>query len=264
MLDKVVLGDCVSDLKKLDSHIFDCCITDPPYNISGDENKKKIGYLSSNNLWKGEKKFTKIDELWDSFNDKDYFEFCYEWISELTRVVKVNGNIVLFGSYHNIYLMGFILEMLGLRVVNSIVWYKRNAFPNITQRMLCESTEQMIWAVNNSKAKAKNWTFNYNALKELTDNGKQMRNMWDIPMTPQRERLCGKHPSQKPLQVLDRLVLGLTNEGEFILDPFCGSGTTALSAQNNKRHFYTIDSNKEYVELAKLRLNQTKKQKSLL
>ena len=115
------------------------------------------------------------------------------------------------------------------------------------------------------KVLAKNWTFNYNALKELTENGKQMRNMWDIPMTPPKEKLCGKHPSQKPLKVLDRLVLGLTNEGDLILDPFCGSGTTALSAKNNNRRYYIIDNNGDYVNLAKLRLEQlVVKQQNLL
>ena len=85
---------------------------------------------------------------------------------------------------------------MNLRIVNSLIWYKRNAFPNVTQRMFCESTEQMIWAVNNSVKKAKNWTFNYEELKTLTENGKQMRNMWDIPMTPKNEKEFGKHPSQ--------------------------------------------------------------------
>jgi len=163
-----------------------------------------------------------------------------------------------------IYKFGFILEMLGLKIVNSLIWYKRNAFPNVTQRMFCESTEQMIWAVNNSTKKAKNWTFNYNDLKLLTENGKQMRNMWDIPMTPPSEKEFGKHPSQKPLQVMDRLIIGCTNEGDLVLDPFCGSGSTALSAKNNKRHFYTIDSDASYIELAKKRILNPKVQKSLL
>ena len=123
LLDKVILGDCLAKLKKIKDDSFDCCITDPPYNISGYDHKKKIGYLKSNSLWTKEKKFIKIDESWDSYSDKDYFSFCYEFISEISRVVKVNGNIALFGSYHNIYKMGFILEMLGLRVINSIVWY---------------------------------------------------------------------------------------------------------------------------------------------
>ena len=262
-LNKVIFGECFSNLKKIDDETFDHCITDPPYSISGYDNKKEIGWYKSNSVWKDQKNFSKIDEKWDSFSDKDYFDFCYEWISEVCRVVKKNGNIIIFGSYHNIYKIGFILEMLDLKIVNSIVWYKRNAFPNITQRMFCESTEQMIWAVNNRKSKAKNWTFNYKKLKELTENQKQMRNMWDIPMTPQREREFGKHPSQKPLKVMERLILGCTNQNDLVLDPFCGSGTTALSAKLYGRNYYTIDNNEEYVELTKKRLKGFKFQQSL-
>jgi len=262
--DKLILDDSLVHLAKLDSHIFDHCITDPPYNISGYDNKKKIGWLQSNKTWEAEKKFIKIDEKWDSFTNDEYFNFCYELIKELSRVVKVNGNIIIFGSYHNIYKLGFIIEMLGLKIVNSLVWYKRNAFPNVTQRMFCESTEQMIWAVNNSQKKAKNWTFNYKELKLLTENGKQMRNMWDIPMTSKGEKEFGKHPSQKPLQVMDRLIIGCTNPNDLVLDPFCGSGSTAVSAKNNNRNFYVIDNNKEYIELANKRVENAIGQKSLL
>ena len=258
--NKLILADCLEHFKKLDDNLFDHCITDPPYNISGYDNKKKTGWLSSNKIWKEEKNFLKIDEKWDSFTNEEYFSFCYQFITEITRVVKDNGNIVIFGSYHNIYKIGFILDMLGLRIVNSLVWYKRNAFPNVTQRMFCESTEQMIWAVNNNVKKAKNWTFNYHELKLLTENGKQMRNMWDIPNTSVKEKEHGKHPSQKPLKVMDRLILGLTNEDEIILDPFCGSGSTAVSAKNNKRYYYTIDNNPDYLDLAKRRLATKKKE----
>jgi site-specific DNA-methyltransferase (adenine-specific) len=118
----------------------------------------------------------------------------------------------------------------------------------------------MVWAVNNTVKKAKNWTFNYKELKLLTENGKQMRNMWDIPMTSKKEKEHGKHPSQKPLKVMDRLILGLTNESELVLDPFCGSGSTAVSAKNNKRHYYVIDTNSEYIKLTKKRLATKKKE----
>tara|TARA_R100000656_G_scaffold17664_1_gene16486 strand:+ start:83 stop:451 length:369 start_codon:yes stop_codon:yes gene_type:complete len=122
----------------------------------------------------------------------------------------------------------------------------------------------MIWAVNNSVKNAKNWIFNYEKLKGLTENGKQMRNMWDIPMTPNGEKEFGKHPSQKPLQVMDRLVIGLTEKKDIILDPFCGSGSTALSAINNNRHYYAIDKNSEYTRLARKRITGRSKQISLL
>ena len=170
--DKIVTADCLKHMAKLKDGTFDHCITDPPYNISGYDHKKKIGWLESNKTWKEEKNFNKIDEKWDSFSDQEYDLFLQKTISEICRVVKPNGNIVLFGSYHNIYQIGYIFRKMDLRIVNSLIWYKRNAFPNVTQRMFCESTEQMIWAVNNSIKKAKNWTFNYHELKSLTENGK--------------------------------------------------------------------------------------------
>ena len=152
---------------------------------------------------------------------------------------------------------------MDLRIVNSIIWYKRNAFPNVTQRMFCESTEQIIWAVNNTRKKAKNWTFNYHAMKGMTDNGKQMRNMWDIPMTSVSEKKHGKHPSQKPLEVGNRLILGCTNPGDKVLDPFSGSGSFLVSAKMHGRHFLGIDQDSEYVKLAKTRLKNVLLQETL-
>jgi site-specific DNA-methyltransferase (adenine-specific) len=257
-IDTVVTGDCLKILSKYPDGYFDACITDPPYNISGHDGKKSIGWLKSNPTWELEKKFNKIDAEWDKFSEADYRSFTINWIKEITRVVKPNGNILIFGSYHNIYRIGATLEDLDLRIVNSIIWYKRNAFPNVTQRMFCESTEQVIWAVNNTRKKAKNWTFNYHVMSGLTENGKQMRNMWDIPMTSPSEKSYGKHPSQKPLKVADRLVLGCTNSGDKILDPFSGSGSFAVSAKSNGRHFLGIDVDSEYVRLAKKRLGQIK------
>jgi site-specific DNA-methyltransferase (adenine-specific) len=252
--NKVIKADCLSHLKKLPDKTFDHCITDPPYNISDYDSKKEIGWYKSNRTWRDNKKFIKINENWDVFGDKEYFEFCRDWVSEVCRVTKENGNVVLFGTYHNIYKLGFIVESLNLRIINSIIWYKRNAFPNITQRMFCESTEQMIWFVNNNKKKAKNWIFNYKAMKKLTENKKQMRNMWDIPMTPKKEKMIGKHPAQKPLEVLNRLILGCTKKKDIILDPFSGSGTTAVSAKINNRYYYAIENNNKYFNITKKRL----------
>jgi DNA modification methylase len=259
-IDTVLIGDCIDVLSGYPQGFFDACITDPPYNISGHEGKKKIGWLASNPTWQEEKKFKKIDESWDTFSQSDYREFTQAWIKEITRVVKPNGNILIFGSYHNIYRIGATLEDLDLRVVNSLIWYKRNAFPNVTQRMFCESTEQIIWATNNSRKKAKNWTFNYQVMKGLTDNGKQMRNMWDIPLTPPKEKKHGKHPSQKPLEIGNRLILGCTNEGDKVLDPFAGSGSFLISAKLYDRHYLGIDQDLKYVNLARKRLRDANSQ----
>jgi excisionase family DNA binding protein len=252
-VNQLYLGECIELLKKIPSKSIDCCITDPPYNISGYDHKKNIGWLNSNDYWKKDKAFKKIDENWDKFKDDDYDKFTADWLIEIKRILKPNGNIAVFGSYHNIYKIGYLLEKLELKIINSIVWYKRNAFPNITQRMFCESTEYIIWATNNSKKDAKNWTFNYDTMKEL-NGGVQMRNFFDVPITKQSERQEGKHPSQKPLAVLNNLILALTNENDIIIDPFIGSGTTAVSAIQNKRNFVGIDKSFEYLEISEKRI----------
>lgn len=249
-----MLGDALEFLRTLPDHSVSHCITDPPYNISGTESRREIGWYKSNPTWREDRGFAKISEDWDKFSQSDYLEFTYLWLTEVTRVVVPNGNILVFGTYHNIYKVGYVLEQLDRKIVNSIIWYKRNAFPNITQRMFCESTEQIIWAVNNVAKKAKNWVFNYEEMKQLTANGKQMRNMWDIPMTPTSEKSSGKHPSQKPLAVMDRLVLGCTNPGDLILDPFGGSGTTAVSAQRHLRNFLIVERDPDYCDIAKKRI----------
>jgi len=251
--NQLFLGDCLEILKAMPSNSIDCLITDPPYNISGYDHKKQIGWLKSNDFWKKQKAFKKIDEKWDKFSDDDYESFTIEWLSEIKRIVKPNGNIAIFGSYHNIYKIGYLIEKLDLKTINSIIWYKRNAFPNVTQRMFCESTEQIIWCVNGSKKDAKNWTFNYQKMKEL-NGGVQMRNLFDVPLTKQSEREFGKHPSQKPLEVLNKLVLALTNEGDVVLDCFLGSGTTAVSALQHNRNFVGIEQNYDYLQLAEKRL----------
>jgi len=257
MINKIIHGDCLDILKNIPDKSIDCCITDPPYNISGYDNKKEIGWLKSNKTWKEEKSYNKINEKWDKFSDSEYEMFTINWLSEIKRIIKPNGNIAIFGSYHNIFKIGYILESLDLKLINSIVWYKRNAFPNITQRMFCESTEYIIWATNNNKKNAKNWTFNYKKMKEL-NGGIQMRNMFDIPSTKLSEKKFGKHPSQKPMELLNKLVLAFTNEDDIIIDPFLGSGTTALAAKQNKRNFTGVEIELDYIKIAEKRLNDEK------
>lgn len=255
----IINGDAIIMLKSLPNQSIDHCITDPPYNISGYDHKKRIGWLKSNDFWTKEKKFSKIDAVWDKFSNDDYMIFTKAWLSELTRVIKPNGNIIIFGSYHNIYKIGSILHDLDRKIINSIVWFKRNAFPNVTQRMLCESTEHIIWAANETQKKAKNWVFNYKDMKEI-NGGVQMRNVWNIPMTPRSEKKFGKHPSQKPLEVLSRLIRGMTNKGDMIIDPFMGSGTLPVVAQLLGRHYIGIDNKKDFCDLTIKRLQALEKE----
>lgn len=251
---RFINGNSLKVLKDLPPNSFDACITDPPYNVSGYDNKKKIGWLKSNKYWTEEKDFTVVNEEWDKFSNEEYEEFTEEWLKLISNLVKPNGNILIFGTYHNIFLIGYLLRKLKKKIVNSIVWYKRNAFPNITQRMLCESTEYIIWATNNDSKNAKNWVFNYELLKKMNSN-KQMRNVWDIPyIFKKEEKIFGKHPTQKPSTIIDRLVKGFTNEGDSIIDPFMGSGTIPLICLANKRRATGIEISEKYFTDAKKRL----------
>ena len=244
-VNKIISGDCIDILPSLPDGVFDCCITDPPFNMS---KKKGLGWAFSSHIT--------MQEQWDIFSKDDYFQFTVNWIREVLRVLKTNGNLFIFGSFHCIFTIGFILQnIFDRRIISQLVWYKPNAQPNITCRMFTESTEFIIWAVNNESKKAKNWTFNYDTMKAM-NNDKQMRNMWEIPLTPRRERNYGKHPSQKPLAVVNRIVLAGTNEDDLILDPFSGSGTTAVVAEQHNRKWIMIEKDDTYNEIARLRIDE--------
>jgi len=241
-----VLGDALDVLARLPNSSFDACIADPPYNMS---KKKGLGWAFS--------KHVTMEEAWDRFSKEEYFGFCFKWITEVCRVVKPNGNLFLFGTYHNIYTMGFILQQLDLKILNSIVWVKPNAQPNITCRMLTESSEQIVWATNNTNKDASHWTFDYQRAKTFNE-GKQLRNIWSMPVTAKSERVGG-HPSQKPLALLERLVVLGTNPGDWILDPFAGVGTTAVAALKNDRKFLVVEKLTRYTKAQKERFQKIDK-----
>jgi DNA modification methylase len=247
--NRIITGDCLAEMRRWPDGCIDHCIVDPPFNIgsgSGRKSKSGLGWAFSSHVT--------MEEQWDAFTKDEFFAFNVAWLTEVSRIVKPNGNILVFGTYHNIYQLGFILQnVLERRVLNSVVWFKPNAQPNITARTLTESTEQIIWAVNGTPAKATGWTFNYWDAKEM-NGGKQMRNLWEFPVTAKRERAEGKHPSQKPLGLLERAVLLASNPGELLLDPFGGAGTLALAAQKHRRDWLLIESVAEYAEIAERRL----------
>lgn len=245
-------GDAVDTMKQWESRTFHACITDPPYNIARD--RKGLTWAFSSHVT--------IDSEWDRFTHEEYEQFTAGWLEEVRRLVKENGNIFIFGSYHNIYTIGAIAARMDMRIVNSIVWAKPNAQPNITCRMFTESTEQILWLCNNSQKKAKNWTFNYDEMKAL-NGGKQMRNFWEIPVTPQRERVHGKHPSQKPLRLMERIVLAGTNRGDRVLDCFAGSGSTLLACDRLDRRWVGVERDGEYAAICHRRLDDERKQRRL-
>jgi site-specific DNA-methyltransferase (adenine-specific) len=240
-------GNCLDVMSEWDDGCIDHCITDPPYNMS--YKKQGLSWAYSSHVTMSEK--------WDNFSREDYLEFSRAWLTQVCRVVRPNGNIFIFGSYHNIYDLGFIINDLGLRIVNSLTWFKPNAQPNITCRMLTESTEHAIWVCNGKKEKANGWIFNYEIAKKL-NGGKQMRNMWSIPYPSSKERRFGKHPSQKSLELIARIILIASRPNDLILDCFSGSGTMGVAAQNLGRRWVMVEQNSEYNQIARHRLDGEK------
>ena len=239
---RLFLGDVFETLFQFPSETFDFIFADPPYNLSNDGFTCHAGKRVSVN--KGG---------WDKSQgiEKD-FEFHFNWIKACKRVLKPNGSLWVSGTYHSIFACGYALQKQGWHLVNDITWYKPNAAPNLSCRMFTASHETLIWARKNKKAKH---TFNYDVVKEnewmgdfLKKPNKQMRSVWAITTPKPNEKRHGKHPTQKPESLLERIVLASSNEGDLILDPFCGSATTGVAALRNKRNFIGIDSNKEFLD----------------
>jgi site-specific DNA-methyltransferase (adenine-specific) len=186
------------------------------------------------------------------------YEFHFSWLAETQRLLKSNGTIAVSGTYHSIFQCGFALQTLGFRILNDLVWFKPNAAPNLAGRNFAAAHETIIWASKNSKAKHR---YNYQEMKVfesptdvLKNPGKQMRSVWSIPTTPAREKQFGKHPTQKPLALLERLLSAATERGDSVLDPFVGSGTTGVAALALGREFVGIDSELDYLGLANQRM----------
>lgn len=253
MKDLLYHGDCIEILReRVQSNSIDLIFADPPYNLSGNGLK-----------WKGNKTggdWSMVDESWDKMKTSEYNDFTKNWISNCDRVLKYNGSIYVACSFHNIAEVMLVLKNLNYKINNIITWYKTNSMPNMTRRVFTHSTEFIIWAV-----KGKGWIFNYEALKEINPQkkkdgtNKQMRDLWELPLVQGKERLKNHnnkalHPTQKPEEMLKRVILASSNEGEIVLDPFLGSGTTAYVAKLLNRHYIGIEKEMTYFIAAKERL----------
>lgn len=241
-------GDCLEVLALLPAESVDVIFADPPYNLSNDGMTCQNGRMVSVN--KGS---------WDkSRGVSDDAAFHAQWLEACKRVLKPNGTLWVSGTYHSIYACGHALQQLGYHVLNDICWFKPNASPNLSCRFFTASHETLLWAKKSKKAKH---TFNYAAMKDgafpedrLKEQGKQMRSLWSIPTTPASEKTFGKHPTQKPRALLERIVLASSNPGDVVLDPFCGSGTTGVAAVAHGRYFIGIEQEKAFVALSRKRL----------
>ena len=252
---KIILGNALKVLKTIPDNSVDLVFADPPYNMS---KKKGLSWAYS--------KHVTMQEDWDIFSREDFLKFNKEWLAECFRILKHGGSLWISGSFHNIYQMGFIIQEFHpeIKINNSIVWFKPNAQPNITCRFFTESTEHLIWATKNGNNQK--WKFNYDWTKngiedKINPKGKQTRNVWSIPLTPKKEKWAGAHPTQKPFELLRRIILSCTNEGDMVLDPFVGSGTTSAVAKYYGRNSIGIEIDKKYLEIIKERLSD--KQKTL-
>lgn len=250
----VYSGDCVEILnQEIDKGSIDLIFADPPYNLSGNGLK-----------WEGNKTggdWYMVNEEWDKMTAPEYMKFTRKWIGGCHRALKENGSIYISCAYHNLSEVMIVLKQLEFKINNVIVWQKTNAMPNMTRRVFTHSTEFVVWAV-----KGKKWIFNYEMLKEINPekqkdgSPKQMRDVWSMPLVQGKERIRGTdgralHPTQKPEEMLKRIILASSNEGDIVLDPFLGSGTTAVVAKKLGRDWIGIEKSKKYVDMAKKRID---------
>lgn len=255
---KLIRGDSLKILKTISNDSIDLIFVDPPYNLS-----KERG-LS----WEHSSHVT-MQEDWDMFSKEDFLKFNTEWLKECFRILKHGGSLWVSGSFHNIYQIGHLIQQNHpeIKINNSIVWFKPNAQPNITCRFFTESTEHLIWATKNGNGQK--WKFNYQFTKDyifdsINPKEKQTRNVWSIPITPKNEKWAGYHPTQKPFELLRRIILSCTNENDLILDPFAGTGTTCVVAKHYKRNSIGIEMNPNYLEIIRKRIEHNKTDEKII
>lgn len=229
-------------LEGFDDATFDLIFADPPYFLSNGGTTCQSG------------KRVKVDKGgWDASRgvDEDH-EFTAAWLEQCRRVLKPSGTIWVSGTQHVIFNVGFAMQKLGFKILNMVTWFKPNASPNLACRTFTHSTELLIWAAPVNKGKLLH-TFNYKRMKE-ENGGKQMRDVWTMTTPKPSEKVHGRHPTQKPRALLERIVDACTEEDSLVLDPFCGSGTTGVAARAKGRRFVGIDMDPQYLELTKRRI----------
>ncbi len=247
-LDQILLGDAGQMLRMLPDASVNCVFADPPYNLQlrGELRRPDDSLVDG------------VDEEWDRFTDfAAYDEFTRDWLGECHRVLNKDGTLWVIGSYHNIFRIGAILQDLGFWILNDVIWRKSNPMPNFRGRRFTNAHETMIWA---ARSKTSRYKFNYQAMKSLNDD-LQMRSDWTMPLCTGPERLRNVHglklhPTQKPEALLHRVILSSTGPGDVVVDPFLGTGTTAVVAKRLGRHFIGIERHPAYVEAAWGRLKE--------
>ena len=248
-LDQVLLGDCVPMMGMLPPASVHCVFADPPYNLQlrGELRRPDDSLVDG------------VDEDWDRFIDFEAYDaFTRAWLGECRRVLSKDGKLWVIGAYHNIFRIGAILQDLGFWILNDVIWRKANPMPNFRGRRFTNAHETLIWAARQRDSRHR---FNYQAMKALNDDI-QMRSDWFFPLCTGPERLRNQHglklhPTQKPEALLHRVLLASTSPGDVVLDPFLGTGTTAVVAKRLHRHFIGVERHPAYAEAAIGRIRQT-------
>ena len=249
----IIKGDCIEVMKKIPDNSVDVIFADPPYNMQ----------LGSNLLRPDATHVDAVTDDWDKFDSFDtYDSFTLNWMKEAKRILKENGTIWIIGSYHNIYRVGYHLQNLKFWILNDIIWVKTNPMPNFRGTRFANAHETLLWCAKSEKAK---YTFNYESMKAFNDDI-QMRSDWLLPICNGPERLkneSGKkvHTTQKPECLLYRILLASTNQGDVVLDPFFGTGTTGAVAKKLGRKYIGIEKDETYIKYAKKRLACIKPEK---
>ena len=237
-------GDCFKLLKEF-SFKFDMIFADPPYFLSNGGISMQSGKVVC--VDKGE---------WDKAKSpQEINEFNMEWLRLCREKLKDNGTIWISGTYHNIFSVAQMLNELNFRILNCITWAKTNPPPNLSCKFFTHSTEFILWARKNKKVPH---YFNYDLMKQI-NGGTQMRDVWQLPAIGRWEKSCGKHPTQKPLPLLARIIQASTKENAWILDPFCGSSTTGIAANLLNRRYLGIDQEKDFLNISKKKVLSNKR-----
>lgn len=248
-LNRVIEGDCVTVMKKIPDNSIDLVFADPPYNLQ----LQNILIRPNNTI------VDAVDDEWDKFNSFDeYDKFTKDWLSECRRILKRTGTLWVIGTYHNIFRVGKIMQDLGFWILNDIVWIKTNPMPNFRGVRFTNAHETLIWAAKDKYSKG--YTFNYKLMKKM-NNGKQMRSDWYFALCTGDERIKDEkgqkvHPTQKPEKLLTRIILATSKEGDIVLDPFAGTGTTGYVAKKFGRNYIMIEKEKKYIDVINKRLKK--------
>lgn len=259
-LNNIYNENCLTGMARLPDNSVDLLIADPPYNLSkGGEwkwdNSAKLDGMGGN--------WNKANEHWDNMSFEDYWRFTELWLLEAKRLLKPSGSMWVFGTYHNIGIINVMCQKIGIEIINEVIWYKRNAFPNLSGRRLTASHETILWCHSGTKKREYFFDYNYTKITDFPEDnlkalGKQMRTVWDIPNNKEKsEGQFGRHPTQKPLRVLKRMILLSSKPNDICLVPFSGVGSECVAAKQCSRQYIGFEVDQNYYQISLERLKNT-------